>query len=83
MSSFLHEEYEKLLIGYRPKPPSAGLTHDDPATFHVAASAYSLGQRAFVAHSDEALVWYDYDKPKKCHPGEDVMAMIWKRVKKV
>ena len=82
MPSFLPEEYGQLLIGYRPNPPSGESTDDDPSTFNVAASTYSR-PRAFIAHSDESLVWYDYDKWKKCDPGEDVMAKVWKRVKKV
>ena len=42
----------------------------DRTTFRVEAHAWSVGQRAFVAHSREALVWYDYDTLRKCDPGE-------------
>ncbi|KAF9016182.1 hypothetical protein BDZ89DRAFT_1022942, partial [Hymenopellis radicata] len=41
----------------------------DPSILHLRASAYSLNQRAFVAHTDEVVVWYDYDKLRKCVPG--------------
>ncbi|CAA7265179.1 unnamed protein product [Cyclocybe aegerita] len=70
---------DTLLIGYRPVPPASG--HTDVATFHVAASAYSLSQKAFVAHTKEALVWYDYDALKKCHPGERALETLWGRVR--
>ncbi|KAF8184454.1 Thioesterase/thiol ester dehydrase-isomerase, partial [Pholiota molesta] len=71
---------DTLLIGYRPLPPTE--PHHDTATFHVQASAYSLSQKAFVAHSKEALVWYDYDRLKKCDPGEEAKAVLFGRVGK-
>ncbi|RDB18563.1 hypothetical protein Hypma_000240 [Hypsizygus marmoreus] len=79
---------KQLLIAYRPQPPhhapehESKPHHEDPATFRVTASAYSLTQRAFVAHSHEALVWYDYDKLRKCDPGEAVRDVVWGRAKK-
>ncbi|KAF8159330.1 Thioesterase/thiol ester dehydrase-isomerase [Crassisporium funariophilum] len=71
---------DTLLIGYQPLPPAPG--HSDTATFHVAASAYSLTQKAFVAHAKEAIVWYDYDKLKKCDPGSQTMDVLWSRIRK-
>ncbi|CAA7262064.1 unnamed protein product [Cyclocybe aegerita] len=71
---------DTLLIGYRPVPPASD--HTDLATFHAAASAYSLLQKAFIAHTKEALVWYDYDTLKKCHPGERALEVLWGRVRK-
>ncbi|TFK39682.1 Thioesterase/thiol ester dehydrase-isomerase [Crucibulum laeve] len=73
---------DTLLIGYRPVPASLSTDVEDPATFYVAASAYSLAQKAFVAHAKEALVWYDYDKLKKCDPGEHAREVIAGRVRK-
>ncbi|KDR80876.1 hypothetical protein GALMADRAFT_135966 [Galerina marginata CBS 339.88] len=70
---------DSLLIGYRPLPPTS---EHDAATFHVAASAYSLAQRAFVAHAKEALVWYDYDKLKKCDPDERAKEVLRGRMSK-
>ncbi|KAF8957109.1 HotDog domain-containing protein [Flammula alnicola] len=70
---------DTLLIGYRPLPPA---TDHDTSTFHVAASAYSLAQKAFVAHSKEALVWYDYDRLKKCDPGERAKEVLRGRMSK-
>ncbi|KAF9563609.1 hypothetical protein CPC08DRAFT_734809 [Agrocybe pediades] len=69
---------DTLLIGY--KPVNLGEEHD-PATFQVAASAYSLAQKAFVAHSKESLVWYDYDKLKKCQPEESAKEVLRGRMK--
>jgi hypothetical protein len=48
----------------------------------VTGSAYSLGQRSFVAHANESLVWYDYDTLKKCDPGEVIRDAVWRRIKK-
>ncbi|KAF8909276.1 HotDog domain-containing protein [Gymnopilus junonius] len=71
---------DTLLIGYRPLRLAEG--HSDPATFFVTASAYSLSQKAFVAHSKEALVWYDYDNLKKCDPGERAKEVVFSRIRK-
>jgi acyl-CoA thioesterase FadM len=70
---------DSLVIGYRPLL-GADHDHQDTATFHVTASAYSLAQKAFVAHSKETLVWYDYDKRKKCDPGERAKDVLRGRV---
>jgi len=67
------------LIGYR--PVNLGEEHD-PATFQVAASAYSLAQEAFVAHSKESLVWYDYEKLKKCQPDDNAVKVLHGRMLK-
>jgi len=68
------------LIGFKPLPSPKD--HLDPATFFVAASAYSLAQKAYVAHSKEALVWYDYDNLRKASPGERALEILWGRMKK-
>ncbi|KAH9479271.1 hypothetical protein JR316_0007859 [Psilocybe cubensis] len=70
---------DSLLIGYRPLSLSSG---EDPSTFHVTASAYSVAQGAYVAHSKEALVWYDYDILKKCDPGERAINVLRGRMTK-
>ncbi|PPQ99244.1 hypothetical protein CVT26_014100 [Gymnopilus dilepis] len=71
---------DTLLIGYKPLPPPED--HSDDATFFVTGSAYSLTQKAFVAHSKESLVWYDYDILKKCDPGEKAKEILCSRVRK-
>ncbi|KXN91107.1 hypothetical protein AN958_02883 [Leucoagaricus sp. SymC.cos] len=71
---------DTLLIGCKPVPPPAEGS-SDKATFEVRASAYSLAQEAFVAHSRESLVWYDYDRLKKCDPGEKARAIVFGRAK--
>ncbi|KAF8075214.1 Thioesterase/thiol ester dehydrase-isomerase [Lyophyllum atratum] len=70
---------DTLLVGYRPKHPSPSADIHDLATFNVTAAAYSLGQRAIVATSNEALVWYDYEQLKKRDPGEEVRSVVWRR----
>jgi len=77
---FWHWLWPKLVIGYRPLLGADHDHQDTATTFHVTASAYSLAQKAFVAHSKETLVWYDYDKQKKCDPGEKVKDVLWGRV---
>jgi hypothetical protein len=56
----------QLLVVHKPHLPSLTSASPDPATFEVRGSAFSIKQQAFVAHSHEALVWYDYDKLRKC-----------------
>lgn len=68
---------DTLLIGYKPVIPSDNAI--DRAVFDVKASAYSIAQSAFVAHSRESLVWYDYDSLKKCDPGERTRAVVYGR----
>jgi hypothetical protein len=74
---------KQLLIGYRVKPSkeTPSNAREDPATFYVSGSAYSLQQKAFVAFSNEALVWYDYDNLKKCDPGEEIRNILFQNVK--
>ena len=54
----------------------------DPSTFYAAASAYSLAQRNFVTHVTDTLVWYDYDKLRKCDPGERAWQVLRGRMAK-
>ncbi|KAG6868055.1 hypothetical protein C0993_007914 [Termitomyces sp. T159_Od127] len=72
----------ELLIGYRPKDPSSDVNVDnDPSVLNVTASAYSISQQAIVATSNEALVWYDYDRLKKCVPNEEMQSVIFGRMR--
>lgn len=70
------------MIGHKPVPPPPEGAIDN-ATFEVTASAYSITQEAFVAHSREALVWYDYDRLRKCDPGDRAREVIFGRPKKI
>ncbi|KAF9454455.1 hypothetical protein P691DRAFT_656342, partial [Macrolepiota fuliginosa MF-IS2] len=71
---------DTLLFGYKPIPPPPEGTIDK-ATFEVAASAYSIAQEAFVAHSRESLVWYDYDRLRKCDPGDQAHEVVFGRLR--
>ncbi|KAF8997872.1 HotDog domain-containing protein [Cyathus striatus] len=73
---------DTLLIGYRPLEESLIDSSPDPATFQVAASAYSVAQSAFVAHAKESLVWYDYDSLKKRDPGAEARKVVLGRIQK-
>jgi len=73
---------DTLLVGYRPKLPNHAVpANEDPSTFTVTAAAYSLTQRAVVATSNEALVWYDYDRLKKCYPGDEMRSVVFGRAR--
>jgi len=67
---------DTLLIGYQPSADA----EDDPTALSVTGKAYSLGQQAFVATSNEVLVWYDYDKLKKCDPGDRIRDIVRNRI---
>ncbi|KAG6829726.1 hypothetical protein H0H92_003685 [Tricholoma furcatifolium] len=71
---------DTLLIGYRPKEPSLNES-SDPSTFYTTSAAYSIAQKTVVAISNETLVWYDYDRLKKCAPDEETRAVVFGRVK--
>ncbi len=47
----------------------------------VTAKAYSVQQQAFVAIANEVLVWYDYDKLKKCDPGDRIWDIVRNRIR--
>jgi len=66
----------QLFIGYKVLP----LDDRDLSTFHVTASAYSIEQKAFVAHTKEAIVWYDYEKLKKCIPDDKIIEFLRRKV---
>ncbi|KAF5319037.1 hypothetical protein D9611_012688 [Ephemerocybe angulata] len=66
---------DTLLIGYAPLPPSS----EDDTSFQVVASAYSLGTGAFVTHSKETLVWYNYDELRKCSPPKEIADIVASR----
>ncbi|KAG5337595.1 hypothetical protein C0989_009223 [Termitomyces sp. Mn162] len=72
----------QLLIGYRPKDPSSDSNIDsDPAVLNVTASAYSVSQQTIVATSSEVLVWYNYDRLKKCVPSEETLSVVLNRMR--
>jgi hypothetical protein len=72
--------WQQLLIGYMPIPPPSD-DINDRSTLRVAGSAYSLAQEAFVAHCKEEVVWYDYDRLKKCDPGDRVREVVYGRIR--
>jgi len=56
-------------------------TTSDDTSFQVAASAYSLKVNRFVAHSKETLVWYDYDRLRKCSPPKEIADIVASRIR--
>ncbi|KAF8336190.1 hypothetical protein F5887DRAFT_576636 [Amanita rubescens] len=69
---------DTVLVGYRPNIPSE---LEDRMVLLVTAKAYSVQQQAFVAIANEVLVWYDYDKLKKCDPGDRIWDIVRNRVR--
>ncbi|KAF8634605.1 hypothetical protein AX15_000811 [Amanita polypyramis BW_CC] len=68
---------DTLLIGFKPEIS----TTDDPTLLPVTAGAYSLIQQAFVAYSNEMVVWYSHDEHRKCDPGDRIRDIVRSRVK--
>ncbi|KAJ3822712.1 HotDog domain-containing protein [Lentinula raphanica] len=82
---------DTLLISHKPLPPKPPTqtqystnsvnvnveAPSDPAALLLTSSAFSVNQQAFVAHCHETLVWYDYEKLRKCVPGEEYRTAVW------
>ncbi|XP_006461693.1 hypothetical protein AGABI2DRAFT_222531 [Agaricus bisporus var. bisporus H97] len=71
---------DTLLIGYTPVLPLSD-DMNERSTLRATGSAYSLAQEAFVTHSKEEIVWYDYDRAKKCDPGDRFREVVYGRIK--
>ncbi|EJD07482.1 Thioesterase/thiol ester dehydrase-isomerase [Fomitiporia mediterranea MF3/22] len=65
---------DTIIVAHKPHNPH-------PTHFGFAAAIWSNSQRTFVATSDSKLVWYDYDRLKKCDPGAEVHAVLGKRIR--
>ncbi|KIM90194.1 hypothetical protein PILCRDRAFT_811916 [Piloderma croceum F 1598] len=66
---------DTLLIAHKPSRVSSR------TEFKLPATAYSYAQSAIVAESDSVTVWYDYDKLRKCDPGDEAWAVIKGRIR--
>jgi len=68
----------QLLIAHKPYlPPSVSHPRFH---FNCQAAIYSYSQQAVVAESDSELVWYDYEKLKKCDPGPEAWGVVMRQV---
>ncbi|KIJ65425.1 hypothetical protein HYDPIDRAFT_110489 [Hydnomerulius pinastri MD-312] len=61
---------DTLLIGHK------AIVSSSRTQFTLAAAAYSYAQQAVVADSEGVIVWYDYDKLKKCDPGDEAWKVL-------
>jgi len=61
---------DTLLIGHK------AILSSSRTQFILAAAAYSYAQQTVVADSEGAFVWYDYDKLKKCDPGDEAWKVL-------
>ncbi|KAL1692770.1 HotDog domain-containing protein [Schizophyllum commune] len=73
---------DTLVVAHKPHRPASTELAADATHLHLRASAYSLNQRAFVAHSEEVVVWYDYDRLKKCTPEQGLLDAVWATAEK-
>ncbi|EIM84325.1 uncharacterized protein STEHIDRAFT_82241 [Stereum hirsutum FP-91666 SS1] len=81
---------DTLLIAHRverwpdaPSTSSSSSKSSPPLTrtqFYLHGAAYSYAQRAVVADSTSVITWYDYDKLKKCDPGDEAWAALFERM---
>ncbi|KIP02305.1 hypothetical protein PHLGIDRAFT_79323, partial [Phlebiopsis gigantea 11061_1 CR5-6] len=69
---------DTLLVAH--KPVRAARAPQPRTHFRVRAVAWSYAQRRVVTESDAVLVWYDYDRLVKCSPGEDMLAVLDRRM---
>ncbi|KAK1230726.1 hypothetical protein PQX77_006176 [Marasmius sp. AFHP31] len=69
---------DTLLLSHKPYiPQHEDAKYQDPSHLYLASSAFSVAQQAFVAHAYETIVWYDYDKLRKCDPGDEYRNAVW------
>ncbi|KAL4062538.1 Thioesterase/thiol ester dehydrase-isomerase [Scleroderma citrinum] len=61
---------DTLLVGHK------AIVSSSRTQFSLVAALYSYSQQKVVANSESTLVWYDYDKLKKCHPGDDAWRVL-------
>lgn len=73
---------DTLLVAHKPHPgTSAAAPRNAKTHFGVRGAMWSYAQRQIVTECDSVLVWYDYDRLKKCDPGEAARAVIERRMK--
>ena len=68
----------QLLIAHKPYFPTS--VSQLRFHFNCRATIYSYSQQAIVVESDSELVWYDYDKLKKCNPGPEAWGAVMGQV---
>jgi acyl-CoA thioesterase FadM len=73
----------QLLVAHKVHLPEASLDRNEwpKSHFHLAGTIWSCAQRAIVTDSDSVIVWYDYDKLRKCDPGAESREAVWRRIK--
>ncbi|THH30513.1 hypothetical protein EUX98_g3685 [Antrodiella citrinella] len=72
---------DTLLIAHQPhRDVSEALKNKAKTHLPVRAVAYSYAQKRIVTASDSVLVWYDYEKLRPCDPGEEMWAVLEKRI---
>ena len=79
---------DTLLLAMKPAPFYAGkrsslessTSQQSPSpsrsAFTLKSVAYSYAQQQIVAEASDVTVWYDYDKLKKCDPGDEYWGAV-------
>ena len=52
------------------------MTSSSHTQFTLAAALYSYAQQNVVADSESTIAWYDYDKLRKCNPGDEAWRVL-------
>jgi len=60
----------QLLVGHK------AIVSSSRTQFALAAALYSYTQQRVVADSESTIVWYDYDKLRKCDPGDEAWRVL-------
>lgn len=48
--------------------------------FYLKGAIWSCMQRKIVTECDSVIVWYDYDRLKKCDPGPEALEILKRRM---
>lgn len=61
---------DTLLVGHK------AIVSSSRTQFALAAALYSYTQQRVVADSESTIVWYNYDKLRKCDPGDEAWRVL-------
>ena len=76
---------DTLLVAHKPHtgPPLPRATDKKPLPpthFYLKGVIWSCSQGKIVTECDSVIVWYDYDKLKKCDPGPEALEILKRRM---
>ena len=78
---------DTLLVAHKPHTgPLSHLTDMSgkkslpPTHFYLKGAIWSCAQGKIVTECDSVIVWYDYDRLKKCDPGLEALEILKRRM---